>query len=156
MITILDKLKTEKEKEEVFDKASMVTGSSSERTYFIANYTHENAEQSNEVDLLALEILDSILLFAEKFILVRKQREKNKMDREVMAKGASSFGETLEQFLTRLKNKYQGRLEALMKELRKRRITTVRTLREIWDDINSELPLSIGIKKTLEKEFKRM
>lgn len=74
--------------------------------------------------------------------------------------GASSFGETLEQFLTRLKNKYhwtdQGRLEALMKELRKRRITTVRTLREIWDDINSELPLSIGIKKTLEKEFKRM
>ena len=46
--------------------------------------------------------------------------------------GASSFGETLEQFLTRLKNKYhwtdQGRLEALMKELRKRRITTVRTL----------------------------
>ena len=45
--------------------------------------------------------------------------------------GASSFGETLEQFLTRLKNKYQGRLEALMKELRKRRITTVRTLRAI-------------------------
>lgn len=72
------------------------------------------------------------------------------MDREVMAKGASSFGETLEQFLTRLKNKYhwtdQGRLGALMKELnKKRRITTVRTLRAIWDDINSELPLSIGI-----------
>ena len=76
VITILDKLKTEKEKEEVFDKASMVTGSSSERTYFIANYTHENTEQSNEVDLLALEILDSLMLFAEKFILVRKQREK--------------------------------------------------------------------------------
>ena len=74
---------------------------------------------------------------------------------------ASSFGETLGQFLTRLKNKYhwtdQGRLGALMKELnKKRRITTVRTLRAIWDDINSELPLSIGIKITLEKEFKRM
>lgn len=74
---------------------------------------------------------------------------------------ASSFGETLGQFLTRLKNEYhwtdQGRLGALMKELnKKRRITTVRTLRAIWDDINSELPLSIGIKITLEKEFKRM
>ena len=74
---------------------------------------------------------------------------------------ASSFGETLGQFLTRLNNKYQwtdqGRLGALMKELnKKRRITTVRTLRAIWDDINSELPLSIGIKITLEKEFKRM
>ena len=74
---------------------------------------------------------------------------------------ASSFGETLGQFLTRLKNEYhwtdQGRLGALMKELnKKRRITTVRTLRAIWDDINSELSLSIGIKITLEKEFKRM
>ena len=74
---------------------------------------------------------------------------------------ASSFGETLGQFLTRLNNKYQwtdqGRLGALMKELnKKRRITTVRTHRAIWDDINSELPLSIGIKITLEKEFKRM
>lgn len=74
---------------------------------------------------------------------------------------ASSFGETLGQFLTRLNNKYQwtdqGRLGALMKELnKKRRITTVRILRAIWDDINSELPLSIGIKITLEKEFKRM
>ena len=74
---------------------------------------------------------------------------------------ASSFGETLGQFLTRLKNEYhwtdQGRLGALMKELnKKRRITTVRTLRAIWEDINSELSLSIGIKITLEKEFKRM
>ena len=43
MITFLDKLKTEEEKEEVFDKASMVTGSSGERTYFIANYTNGNA-----------------------------------------------------------------------------------------------------------------
>ena len=44
-----------------------------------------------------------------------------------------------------------------MNELnKKRRITTVRTLRAIWDDINSELPLSIGVKITMEKEFKRM
>lgn len=60
MITFLDKLRTEEEKEEEFDKASMVTGSSGERTYFIANYTNGNAVQSNEVDLLALEILDSV------------------------------------------------------------------------------------------------
>ena len=59
VITFLDKLKTEEEKVEVFDKASMVTGSSGERTYFIANYTHGNTVQSNEMDLLALEILDS-------------------------------------------------------------------------------------------------
>ena len=87
VITCLDKLKSEEDKEEAFDQASSVTGSSSERTYFIANYIHENTEQSNEVDLSALDILDSVLLCAERFILIRKQREKNQMEREAMARG---------------------------------------------------------------------
>lgn len=92
MITFLDKLKTEEEKEEVFDKASMVTGSSGERTYFIANYTNGNAVQSNEVDLLALEILDSVLLFAEKFILVRKQQEKIRWTEKLWLKRRPASG----------------------------------------------------------------
>ena len=87
VITYLDKLKTEEDKEDAFEQASWATGSSSERTYFIANYIHENAEQSNEVDRAALDILDSVLLSAERFIRIRKQREKNKMEREAMAGG---------------------------------------------------------------------
>ena len=41
VITCLDELESEEDKEEAFEQASWANGSSSERTYFIANYTHE-------------------------------------------------------------------------------------------------------------------
>ena len=87
VITYLDKLKDEKEKDDAFDQASWATGSPCEKTYFIANYTHAKAEQSDAVDRAALDILDSVLLSAERFIRIRKQREKNKMEREIVAGG---------------------------------------------------------------------
>lgn len=87
VITYLDKLKDKEDKDEAFDQASWATGSSSEKTYFIANYTHAKAEQSDAVDRAALDILDSVLLSAERFIRIRKQREKNKMEREIVAEG---------------------------------------------------------------------
>ena len=94
VITYLDKLKTKDDKDEAFDQASWATGSSSERTYFIANYIHD-AKPSLEVDRAALDILDSALLSAEGFIQIRKQREKNRMEREAMA-GGNIFGNSAE------------------------------------------------------------
>ena len=94
VITYLDKLKEKEDKDEAFDQASWATGSSSERTYFIANYTNESAETSLEVDRTALDILDSALLSAERFIQIRKQREKNQMEREAAA-GATAGGNIL-------------------------------------------------------------
>ena len=91
VITYLDKLKTKDDKDEAFDQASWATGSSSERTYFIANYIHDATEQSFEVDRAALDILDSALLSAERFIQIRKQREKNQLEREAAAGGDISF-----------------------------------------------------------------
>ena len=87
VITYLDKLNDKEEKDEAFDQASWATGSSSEKTYFIANYTHANEKRSDTVDRAALDILDSVLLSAERFIRIRKQREKNKMERDVVAGG---------------------------------------------------------------------
>lgn len=87
VITYLDKLKDKDDKDEAFDQASWATGSSNEKTYFITNYTHAKAKQSDAVDRAALDILDSVLLSAERFIRIRKQREKNKMEREIVAGG---------------------------------------------------------------------
>ena len=87
VITYLDELKDKKDKDEAFDQASWATGSSSERTYFIANYVHVDTEQSFEVDRTALDILDSVLLSAESFIRISKQREKKRMEREAAAGG---------------------------------------------------------------------
>ena len=87
VITYLDKLKDKEDKDEAFDQASWATGSSNEKTYFITNYTHAKDKKSDAVDQAALDILDSVLLSAERFIRIRKQREKNKMEREIVAGG---------------------------------------------------------------------
>ena len=87
VVTYLDKLKDESDKENVFDMASSTIGSSSERTYFITNYTHEKNEQSSVVERTALDILDSVLLSAESFIRIKKQQEKNQMEKEIAAGG---------------------------------------------------------------------
>ena len=92
VITYLDKLKEKEEREEAFEQASWATGSSSERTYFIANYLRADSEKSFEVDQVALDILDSVLISAESFIRIRKQREKNQMERDAPAGGNIFFG----------------------------------------------------------------
>ena len=87
VITYLDMLKDEEDKNNAFDMASWATGSSSERTFFIANYTYENNQKSSAVERTALDILDFALLSAERFIRITKQREKNQMEREIAAGG---------------------------------------------------------------------
>ena len=87
VITYLDNLKTEEDKWKAYDKACLTTGGPGERTYFIANYTPENNQTSFAVERTALDILDSTLLSAESFIRIRKQKEKNQLEREAMAGG---------------------------------------------------------------------
>ena len=67
--------------------ASRAIGSAIDRTFFIANYTHEKDEKSFVVERTALDILDFALLSAERFIRIKKQREKNQMQREVATAG---------------------------------------------------------------------
>lgn len=87
VITYLDMLKTEEDKSKAFDKASEAIGGPGERTHFITNYTHANDKPSFDVEQTALDILDSALLSAESFIRIRKQQEKNQLERAVMAEG---------------------------------------------------------------------
>ena len=44
------------------------------------------------MDQVALDILDSVLISAESFIRIRKQREKNQMERDAPAGGNIFFG----------------------------------------------------------------
>jgi len=160
VVTYLDKLKDKEEKEEAFEQASWATGSSSERTYFVANYLHVDSEQSFEVDRAALDILDSALLSAESFIRIHKQRENNQMEREAAAGEVPSGAETVEQFFSRLQKKYkwtnQGKMKAVLETLRQQEIKTTEVLKELWEDIKSQLPLSLGMKMGLEEEMKRL
>ena len=83
----LDRIKDEGDKENAFDLASGAIGSPRQRTYFIANYTHEQHEKSMAVERTALDVLDFALMSAERFIRIWKQREKNQMARDTAAGG---------------------------------------------------------------------
>ena len=87
VITFLDMLTAEEHKKKASDEAGLATGGPGERTYFITNYTHKNNEPSFAVEQTALDILDSALISAESFIRIRKQQERNQMEREAMAGG---------------------------------------------------------------------
>lgn len=80
-------LKSEEVKIKASEQAGLATGGPGGRIYFITNYTHENNNTSFDVELTALDILDSALISAESFIRVRKQQERNQMEREAMAGG---------------------------------------------------------------------
>lgn len=87
VITWLDKLQTEEDRRKASDMAARATGGAGERTYLISNYINDNNSRSLAVDRTALDILDSALISAESFIRIRKQKEKNQMEREAMASG---------------------------------------------------------------------
>jgi len=66
----------------------------------------------------------------------------------------------VEQFFTRVKKKYhwtdQGKIKAVLEALHQQEINTVEALKELWEDIKPELPLSLGMKIGLEEEIKRL
>lgn len=74
--------------------------------------------------------------------------------------GASGGKETLEQFFGRLKKKYkwndQGQVKEVLSSLRSNEIKTVNALKELWEILKPDLPLSIGMKKCLEEEISKI
>ena len=73
--------------------------------------------------------------------------------------GAISRVETLEQFFARLKKKNnwtdQGKMKAVLSDLRSKEISTVEALKELWEKVKPDLSLSLGMKRSLEEEMKR-
>ena len=74
--------------------------------------------------------------------------------------GASGAKETLDQFFARLKKKHnwtdQGKVKEVLSSLHSNEIRTVNALKELWETLKPELPLSIGMKKCLEEEISKI
>ena len=92
-ITFLDKLiLKEKEKDAAYKMAQKTTGSSRQTTFFITNYTTPELDKtSSKVDRAALDILDSALVSAERFIQFRMQREQNHLEKQVVVEGNTLY-----------------------------------------------------------------
>ena len=73
---------------------------------------------------------------------------------------ASGGAETVEQFFARLRKKYnwtdQGKMKEVVSELRKNEINTVKVLKDLWEEVKGEIPLSIGMKRCLEVEIQNV
>ena len=70
-----DKLKSQEECENALRQASAATGSSSDHTFFVHNYTRHNSKRNPETERMIFDILHCALLTAEKAVKVMKQRE---------------------------------------------------------------------------------
>ena len=77
-----------------------------------------------------------------------------------LSPGYFGGAETVEQFFSRLQKKYkwtdQGKMKAVLETLRQQEINTTKVLKELWEDIKSQLPLSLGMKMGLDEEIKRL
>ena len=47
-------------------------------------------------------------------------------------------------------------MKAVLETLRQQEIRTTNALKELWEDVKSVLPLSMGMKIALEEEIKRL
>ena len=47
-------------------------------------------------------------------------------------------------------------MKAVLESLRQQEIKTTKVLKDLWEDVESELPLSMGMKIGLEEEMKRL
>ncbi|KAK3698540.1 hypothetical protein QZH41_014460, partial [Actinostola sp. cb2023] len=77
IITCEDKIKNDDDREIAFREASAATGSPIDRTFFITNYTHKNQEYSLDTEKKAVNILDTMLLSAERFVKIQKLRKRH-------------------------------------------------------------------------------
>ena len=68
--------------------------------------------------------------------------------------------ETIEQFFARMKIKHnwteQGKMKEVVSDLRSKDINTAKALKELWKNVATELPLSVGMKRVLEVEIKNI
>ena len=64
----------------------------------------------------------------------------------------------MEQFFSRLQYKHhwtdQGSVKAVLEYLRTQEINTVRVLKDMWEEIKTNLPLSMGMMKVMEEDIK--
>ena len=68
--------------------------------------------------------------------------------------------DSVERFFARLMQQHhwteQGKVNPVLDHLRRQEINTVMVLKEMWEEVKSDLPLSMGMKKVLEQEMGRI
>ncbi|XP_078684617.1 uncharacterized protein LOC144918052 [Branchiostoma floridae x Branchiostoma belcheri] len=136
--------KDEDKRREIMEELSAAVGSPIDKTFPFINHLASGSDVKKDPEsvLNVLDILDTAVTAAEKFIKVRLQREKYSKERE--AKGSGPDSQSVSDFIQTLgkaKNWDKGRTDALVKQMQDEDIFDVSALREAWEDIKREVTL---------------
>lgn len=167
VVTHRDELKTEEACKDALEEASAATGSSISHTFFVANYTKQNSARNPEIEKMVFDILHYALMTAERAVKIMKQKEKNKLEDEMMKAldGASLSGRvppdsedaSVEVFLRFLQKEYQwstNSVKTISSQLAKDDITSVKLLAVCWKEAQERFP--IGMRKMIDKELRKL
>ena len=90
IVTHVDKLITEEEREEALDAAGLAFGSERINAFLLANYTEIDCERNPEKERTILDILDCAVFLAETAVLKMKRNQKTKKDEIMQAHGRTT------------------------------------------------------------------
>ncbi|XP_019647561.1 PREDICTED: uncharacterized protein LOC109487894 isoform X2 [Branchiostoma belcheri] len=142
--------KDEDKRREIMEELSAAVGSPIDKTFPFINHLASGSDVKKDPEsvLNVLDILDTAVTAAEKFIKVRLQREKHSRERQAKGSGpeSQSVGDFI-QTLGKAHNWDRDRTDALVKQMQDKDIYDVSDLREGLDDIS----LTIGQKKAIKK-----
>ncbi|KAI8510460.1 hypothetical protein Bbelb_113760 [Branchiostoma belcheri] len=142
--------KDEDKRREIMEELSAAVGSPIDKTFPFINHLASGSDVKKDPEsvLNVLDILDTAVTAAEKFIKVRLQREKHSRERQ--AKGSGPDSQSVSDFIQTLGKAHnwdRDRTDALVKQMQDKDIYDVSDLREGLDDIS----LTIGQKKAIKK-----
>ena len=69
-------MNSKEEYDHAFSQASAATGSSSDHTFFVSNYTKDNSKRNPQTERMIFDILHCALLTAERAVKAMKERKK--------------------------------------------------------------------------------
>eukprot|EP00058_Branchiostoma_floridae_P026011 XP_002611501.1 hypothetical protein BRAFLDRAFT_63864 [Branchiostoma floridae] len=154
VVTHVDEVRDKSQLDQIKTKASAATGSPESHVFFIENYHPEHNERDCNIELRAMEIINSALTVGERYVKIHKQQQQYEEEEKQAASGQSKEEESIDSLFQRLcdtKHIPPAKVEPVITLLKEEDVTTTRLLRDNWGDLEDELPISSRMKTYIKE-----
>ncbi|KAI8487014.1 hypothetical protein Bbelb_352740 [Branchiostoma belcheri] len=153
VVTHADQVRDKSQLDQIKTKASAATGSQPSHVYFIENHTH-HPERDFNTELRAMEILNAALVVGERYVKIHNQQQQYAEEARQTAAAKVFATETIEEFFHRLcdyRHIPYDKVTPVIARLQEEDVTTAGLLRDTWDDLEAELPISSRMKTYIKE-----